>query len=478
MSTEGRVLRNTGIVLGVGIASKLIGALFVLWIARYLGSAGFGTYTFALSFASVFVVFADFGLDALAIREVARARPEHRLREILLLRLLLAGIIAIALTLAALVLVRDALLVVLLGGAASLVDKIGGTYYALFRGHERMELEGAVQLTWRGVQISLGAAVILTDGGLVAMMLALLCAALIRLTAAVLLSSILPASRRPVKGWAMRWAGAAVPFAVYELTYAVYAGLVPLALYLLSTPEQVGWFGAAQRTIGFVVLIPLSLEAAIYPVLSRLYRDGQEVMRRGALTTMRLLLFFAVPAGFVIATLSSDITLLLFGRGYDPLPLAVLGATLPVIALNAVLRSVLWSCDLQGRAALNLAVSTLVLGGVLYLLICMMDGVGALIGAVSLALAESMLLILGLWAAVPVLKTMRQWLWQHAAAGCMAVSVCFSIYTFTAGALAPWLLGVIGAIAYAACALALKGVDRADVRLLSSGLRGAFRRPG
>lgn len=476
MSTEGSVMRNTGILLGVGLVSKLIGALFVLWIARYLHSAGFGTYTFALSFASVFVVFADFGLDALAIREVARAGLEHRFGEILRLRVLLAGAVAAVLTLAALLLVWEpqTLLVVLLGGAVSIVDKVGGTYYALFRGHERMELEGATHLTWRGVQVAVGAGVIMADMGLVALMLALLCAALIRLVVAIGFSRALPASEPAVKDGVRRWAGAAVPFAVYEITYTVYAGLVPLALYALSTTEQVGWFGAAQRTIGFVVLMPLALEAAIYPVLSRLHRDRQEVMRRGALTSMRLILFFAVPAGFIIASFSRDITHILFGSDYDHLPLAVLGAALPIIALNAILRSVLWSCDLQARAALNLITSTLVLGALLYFL--MQADEGALAGAVSLALAECVLLVLGLWAAAPVLKRMRQWLWQHAAAGSMAVSVSFAAYTFTAGALAPWV-GCMGAIAYAACAVALRGVDAGDARLLSSGLRGAFRRP-
>ena len=466
------VVRNTGIVLGVGVASKLVGALFVLWLARYLGDAGFGTYSFALSFASLFAIFSDFGLDALAIREVARTRPAHPFQAIIKLRAVLSAVVALALVAAAFFLQvdRTTMLVVLFAGFIALVDTLGGTYFALFRGHERMELEGISQLAWRGAQVALGASVILLDMGLVWMMAALFAASAVRLALSAAFSTRLPKSR-PSEAGMGRWFRAALPFAAYEIALDVYTGLIPLALFWFATTSEVGSFSAAQRAIGFIVLIPLALEAAIYPALSRLYHNSRAVMRKGALAGMRFALLFAVPIAFVVPAFSAQFTGLLFGETYDPMPLAILVAVFPMTAANAVARGVLWSADRQRAVAINIAISTAVLAAVALYLIPLRGAVG---GATALGIAETALLALGLWEMSRALPGLGKRLWQHAAGACAAISILFAVYIFSNGQAPLWALGACGAAIYLVFIAITGGIERRELTMVSSGIRAAL----
>ena len=180
----GKLLSNTGYLVVASLASKVVGALFVLWVARYLGDSLFGTYNYAFSLASIFAIIADFGLDAMAIREVARnPRDGEPFAVLMRMRMLISVIVFLPLATAAFLLTGSLWTagVVILAGAVSIIDTVGGIFFAFFRGVQRMELEAETQILWRTVQISLGAAAILLGCDLYGILLAMLAASSIRL---------------------------------------------------------------------------------------------------------------------------------------------------------------------------------------------------------------------------------------------------------------------------------------------------------
>ena len=72
MNTVQTIAKNTGVLLVSQIASYIIGFFYIMYTARYLGTAGFGILSFALAFTGIFGVFSDLGLSTLTVREVAR----------------------------------------------------------------------------------------------------------------------------------------------------------------------------------------------------------------------------------------------------------------------------------------------------------------------------------------------------------------------------------------------------------------------
>ena len=75
VSGTARILPNTVYRATADIGSKLVSVGFFVVMARMLGDAAFGSFTFGLSFASLVTVLAGFGQDWILTREVAR---DHR----------------------------------------------------------------------------------------------------------------------------------------------------------------------------------------------------------------------------------------------------------------------------------------------------------------------------------------------------------------------------------------------------------------
>ncbi|MBA7530506.1 hypothetical protein ES705_22714 [subsurface metagenome] len=72
MNTIQTIAKNTGALAISNVITSILGFFLLIYLARYLGEVGFGKYSFALSFTTLFVVFANLGMNNYIIRELAR----------------------------------------------------------------------------------------------------------------------------------------------------------------------------------------------------------------------------------------------------------------------------------------------------------------------------------------------------------------------------------------------------------------------
>ncbi|MFH0816429.1 MAG: oligosaccharide flippase family protein [Methanobacteriota archaeon] len=463
----GRMLSNAGYVVAASLASKAIGALIVVALARYLGDGLFGTYSFAFSLAAVFAIFADFGLDALAIREVAR-RPEDgtSFGQLLTLRLAITGAVFPALAAAAFLLTEDlfAAGLVLIAGGVSMLDTASGIFYAFFRGVQRMGAEAYTQIAWRVAQAACVGAAIFLGLGIEGAMLAMLAASVVRLVASW--GYCLRLGGKPAVGGSLKpWLKAAAPFAAFEFVLSFYIAVPTLALYWLSGSEQTGWFSAAYRAVGFVLIVPLALEAALYPVLAGMGAEEKR-MRAAYLAGLRFVLFITVTGAILTFALAKPLTALLFGEGYDPVPLMALSAMMPLAAANAVTRGYLWSSDRQRDAAWNMAAGATLLALAAYPLAVKYGANGV---AGGLVCAEGLLLALNL---VSTRVNSLAWkLWPHVVGASGAISAGYALYIFTENGVSLWLVGAVCAAVHVAMTLATGGLKKREL----SAIWGSFK---
>jgi O-antigen/teichoic acid export membrane protein len=463
----GRMLSNAGYVVAASLASKAIGALIIVALARYLGDELFGTYNFAFSLAAVFAIFADFGLDALAIREVAR-RPGDgaSFGQLLTLRLAITGAVFPILAVAAFALTENlaAAGLVLIAGAVAMLDTASGIFYAFFRGVQRMDAEAYTQIAWRMAQAGCVGAAIFLGFGIQGALLAMLAASAVRLAASW--GYCLRLGGKPTVGGSLKpWLKAAAPFAAFEFVLAFYISVPTLTLYWLSGGEQTGWFSAAYRAIGFALIVPLALEAALYPVLAGM--DGaHKRMRAAYLAGLRFVLFLTVTGAILTFALANQLTELLFGVGYDPAPLMVLSAMMPLAAANAVTRGYLWSSDRQRQAAWNMAAAAGVLALAAVVLVTRYDANGV---AGALVCAEGLLLALNLMSAK--VDTLAWKLWPHVVGACAAISAGYTVFIFTENGTPLWLVGAVCAAVHVSVTLAAGGLKRREL----SAIWGSFK---
>ena len=88
------IAKNSSVLLISQVISYVLTFFSTIYIARYLGTDGFGILSFALAFTGMVSIFADMGLNTLVVREVARNKSttDQFLTNVLVIKTILAVI--------------------------------------------------------------------------------------------------------------------------------------------------------------------------------------------------------------------------------------------------------------------------------------------------------------------------------------------------------------------------------------------------
>jgi O-antigen/teichoic acid export membrane protein len=473
MSSPARVLRNTLFLIASNLTTKLLGALFVILLARYLEDFGFGQYSFAFSFIAVFIIFADFGFDALTTRNVAR-NPDLAGEYLELVGGLRIGLSLVMISIALVAgymlgLSEYLLLVILAAGLIYLFDKVSGLFYALFRAKERMEVEAGIQIVWKLVQTGIGLAAMYLGYALLEIVLFLLVASVFRCI--ISFTALRAMGVRPSRGAtkAGQIVKRSAPFAAYEVGNAVYMNIVIIMLFTLQAPEETGWFTAALRILMFLLLIPTAFETAIYPLFSKLYeRSGQE-MRFAYGKSMKFTLIAALPVSVLIIIMSEQLAAL-FGEGFGSVSecLRVMAFVLPLFTLNMLMKAALWSSDSQKRMAKNIWLAAIVLAVCSFVLVSEESHVGA---ALALVIGEAVLLGANLLAMGRKRFPVARHLARPLLAGLGMGAVAILQMQFLADKLSAYHIAVFSLLVYVLLLLALSAFNKVDRQLVMSAIR-------
>jgi O-antigen/teichoic acid export membrane protein len=473
MGSASRVLKNTLFLAASNLATKVLGAFFVIVLARYLEDYGFGQYSFAFSFAAVFVIFSDFGLDALTIKAVARNRElaGDFLELVGVLRLGLS-LLMVAVSIIAGYLIgleEHLLLIILVAGVSYIFDKLSGLFYALFRAYERMELEAGIQVVWKLVQVGVGLGAIHMGFTLLDIVLLLLVVSVIRCI--IGFSTLIYMGIRPNRRFMRprQIVKESVPFAAYEIGNAVYFNLIIITLFLLTSEAETGWYTAAFRVFMFLILIPAAFETAIYPLFARLYDTSPQEMRFAYGKSMKYTLVIALPVALVLWIFSGDFAGL-FGSGFVNTgeSLAIIAFALPFFVLNMLMKTALWSADAQKRMAVNIWISAIILGIVAFLLVTEEGFLGA---ALALVIGEIALFVLNLQALGGRGFGAGGHLWKVAGAGAAMFGLAYMLTEFLADRFPPYHAVFLSLVVYLLIIAASSTFTKNDRHIIASALR-------
>jgi O-antigen/teichoic acid export membrane protein len=192
------------------------------------------------------------------------------------------------------------------------------------------------------------------------------------------------------------------PVAVAFVLAFTTTRLVPLLVALLAGDVAAGYFGAAIRVLDVVMVAPVIVVAAVYPVLARL-GGGQGEFRRVVTNAVGWLLVLGAAVGLAFGYGAEWLTVHVYGPRYAPAApaLAVLGVAGALGFLSQFLGFVLLALDRPRRlvtvAAASLAASIALTPGLVVTL-------GAVGGALALALVELVAVTGSLVALIPFIR--------------------------------------------------------------------------
>ncbi len=348
------------------LSVKVISVIFTIFIVRWLGDESFGQYSLIWSYILIFAMLSDAGLGMYTIRELAKKKSNshHLVGNIIAIRTILA-IMTIALIMVTawfLGYSEQFLLYVFLASTILLLYAVQDPLDTVLQAYERFDLAATAVIGGQLVFVGAGMILLLLGWHITGLIIA----ALLNVFVAALLAWRLMTGYRANLRWRLQpalWPGfirASFSFGLIKLwlSWALRIDTVILAWFWLD--EMVGWYSAAYAIILGIMIIPNSLNAALYPSLSRQNTQDPKSLPKTYEPILKYLFVISLPIAGGVSLVADKVVSLIYGAEFAPaaVALSILIWSVPFAFVSEFLRYTLLVTDRERGAvwALGLAV--------------------------------------------------------------------------------------------------------------------------
>lgn len=362
-----RIVANIGWLLADKVLKASVQLVMSVWLARYLGPAGFGHYSYVLAFVAMFGGLASLGLPQIGVRELVR-EPAAR-TEILGT----AGALLFCGALAAGGLASIAIGVVRADDEAARLAVAVASGTLLFQASAVVRYWFDSQVAARHVLVAEAAALLAGAALKVALILngapveAFFWAALAE-SALLAVALLVAYARRMGDLWlwrartarARRLMAGAWPLALAGAILMVQARVDQFMLAELADERELGYYSVALRVAEGLVFFSLILQSTLYPLLVEARKASWDAFHTRLMSFYRASFLAALLVCVPVVVFAPWIVHTLFGAAYEPAgPLLAWMAGRVMLAFLGVARSVFLLIEnQQAWATLTLTVGT------------------------------------------------------------------------------------------------------------------------
>jgi len=321
--TRQRIVKNTFWLTVGQVGSRLIRATILIYAARVLGAAEYGIFSYALSLAGFFTVFADLGVSGILTREASQ-RPEEKhiyFSTSLVIKTVLVVFSAILVIVGGSYISKIPAATALLPFVALLViaDGVRDFAAAYFRAEEKMEREAFVTVITNVAIAVCGFIILAYSHDASALTFSYAASAAFGTFAAIFIlkdefihfaSNFRPKLIRPIMKDA------------YPMTILGILGMFMLNTDLIMigwwrSAAEIGWYAAGQRVVQILYTVPGIFSSATFPALSRAIGEGDQERARTIMEYgLTIVLAISIPIAIGGIILGEQIILFLFGTEY------------------------------------------------------------------------------------------------------------------------------------------------------------------
>jgi len=353
------LVQNAISLYGVQISGYILTLVTIPYIARILGTAGWGLVAFTQAFGAWVVLVGEFGFSLSATREVARHRDNReKLTEILAgvlgAKALLTGV-SIVLCICVrwyVPIFRDHPELFWAGMYWALAQAFSMTWF--FQGFERMRFVAILDIAAKffvtiGIFVFVrhphdGYRVLLLQGS--GFLSSALCCLLFAYRD---LPTRLPSRESVFEAIRMGWS-----MFLFRSSASLYTTGNAFILGFFVSPQLVGCYAGAEKISKAFVTLFNPIGQTLFPRLSTLAHSGRDRAARLARATTLVLGVAGVAIGVFIFTCAPYIVRIILGKGFEPaVPvLRIMSFLVPLIALSGVL-GIQWMLPLGLDRAFN-----------------------------------------------------------------------------------------------------------------------------
>lgn len=473
------IARNAVFLVSGQIAVTALSIAFTAVLGRQLGPADYGLYYFAWQSMQFAYTVVEWGQTATLIQTVARfpSRAGAVLGSGLLMRVVGAVLAAGPAALAAKALGYDLHAQILVGllVLAWAPTSMGQAFGQVFRGHERMGYDAALNVTNKALTVALAIPVLFLGGRLGAVVACIALAGWGMLAFATQLGKRMPLPRVEVRADETKELfRTGFPLMVLSVTLIAQSYIESALLSRLTPRAVVGWYGAARNVYGTLIMPAQILIMASFPRFARAVgvREDFRVEVSTALRPVLAMSALGVVGTYLFAPLAINVIYGLGGFAPAVDNLRLLAPTLFLLFFDMILGSACVAAGHSRSMTIVKLISLAVSAGVAWLLIpyCQTRYGNGAFGAIIAFGASELLMLTAFAMLIPRGVLTRRTLFD------LGRAVLSGAISFGAVKALPWstpFLGVpvcLGAFALGATATRL--VSRSDV----ASLLGAIRR--
>ncbi len=399
MSEKGKMVKHTGILMGMELGTRILDIIISMIVARYLGPKGFGLLAFAVSFGALFSIIPGFGMGSLIIRDISRDRDQisRYLIHGLAAKIFLAGLMLAIVAVVAKFMNFSSDKIALVMTACFLVIWESNIRFAtaFFQALQLMSKVAYINLAIR-VGWVLGSLSVMGLHGSVLDLISIRCFInFIGFSAAIYL--VMTQLQKLKWQWDVKFVfhmiTASFPFALFRMFGTVYTDLDTVMLSAMRGDVMTGWYAAAQKFYRVITFIPSSFAGTMLPLLSNLAGKDRPKFVSSLKSACKFLLVIAFPIVVVGCVMAFDVTKFFYGKAFveSSSALQILMLAVPFAFLNEVLISAVAALDREKKGSNCLLLGALFSGLSNLIVIPLFGHLGA---AVTTAMAEAMVFFL------------------------------------------------------------------------------------
>ncbi|MDX1901541.1 MAG: flippase [Gammaproteobacteria bacterium] len=301
----------------------IVNLCLAIYLARFFGPTNYGKFAYALSFVGLFATLFDFGLTMAVTRELAKNHGEEKNLPTLFFLKFLIGILTVMIIIGLSFLVSkdfEIRKMIIAFGVYQLFFQALNLIYAVFRAKQRMEFEGFGRLLQAGILVIFASLLIWRGASVLSITYAYAVTTLLTFFVLIL----------------VMWRTARFSFFHYKIDLSVAKKFLVIGLYLALAQgvgdvmtntdsfllgywgmlRGVGLYYAAVK-INAVILFAMSIvTTAIFPMLVNALSQSQKAFMQYWNVWMKITLFFAMFATFVMLAKAEGVIMLFYKNEY------------------------------------------------------------------------------------------------------------------------------------------------------------------
>ncbi|MBI2546225.1 flippase [Candidatus Woesearchaeota archaeon] len=333
MSDSTTIAKNTLVLFAGELVAHALGFLITIVLARTLGDAGFGTYSFAFAIAQLGIIFTDLGMSTLMVRDASKDNKKLRYysKNVFWLKSILSITVFVTLGFIMYETYKPVLVPVLLATIAMIFLELGFFFRKFFNIFQKLEYEALVKVSEKIITFLLllllfvfhkytivSVISIFVISYAITLIIVLFCVHRFISIDNLLRHTFNTVSLKDLNKFYQTKRYIFLQFGLATVFAIIYFRIDTVMLFYMlgSGAEAVGWYNAAYKLIDGLNFIPTLFIAAIFPAMSFLYTKNNQYLQIVYQKSIYYLLLLAIPIGVGVSLLSARFILIFYGSEY------------------------------------------------------------------------------------------------------------------------------------------------------------------